>query len=59
MFVPAVCVPVRLPARSKRPNRLEALRKQCFFFYCKGLPSPPLFWYTELQFLDSNKGGAI
>ena len=32
MFVPAVCVPVRLPARSKRPNRLEALRKQCFFF---------------------------
>ena len=40
-------------------NRLEALRKQCFFFYCKGLPSPPLFWYTELQFLDSDKGGAI
>ena len=38
----------RLPERSKRQAKMEALLLQCFFFYCKGLPSPLLFWYTEL-----------
>ena len=56
MFVPAVCVPVRLPARSKRPNRLEALRKQCFFFIqitAKTLVFLSLFRYNESYGRDS------